>query len=47
MRIPKDDRPGETPKLRGFGYVEFEDRESLLCALAIPDCVSNKLHYKS
>ncbi|RZB84918.1 RRM 1 and/or eIF-4B domain containing protein [Asbolus verrucosus] len=37
MRIPKDDRPGEIPKLKGFGYVEFEDRESLLNALVIPD----------
>ncbi|KAL1505505.1 hypothetical protein ABEB36_005056 [Hypothenemus hampei] len=37
MRIPKDDRPGEAPKLRGFGYVEFEDRESLMSALIIPD----------
>lgn len=41
MRIPKDDsRPGEIPKLKGYGYIEFEDRDSLLGALAIPDCVS-------
>lgn len=40
MRIPKDDRPGEIQKLKGFGYVEFQDREGLLSALAIPDCVS-------
>lgn len=40
MKIPKDERPGEIPRLRGFGYVEFEDRDSLLGALAIPDYVS-------
>lgn len=40
MRIPKDERPGEAPRLKGFGYVEFEDRESLLNALVIPDTVS-------
>ncbi|XP_066259409.1 eukaryotic translation initiation factor 4B-like [Euwallacea similis] len=37
MRIPKDDRPGEVPKLKGFGYIEFEDRESLMSALILPD----------
>ncbi|XP_063906905.1 eukaryotic translation initiation factor 4B isoform X2 [Zophobas morio] len=37
MRIPKDERPGEVPRLKGFGYVEFEDRDSLLNALVIPD----------
>lgn len=41
MRIPKEDRSGEG-KLRGFGYVEFEDRESLMGALMIPDTVSTK-----
>ncbi|KAJ8952714.1 hypothetical protein NQ318_021032 [Aromia moschata] len=35
MRIPKDDRDGN--KLKGFGYIEFEDRDSLLNALVIPD----------
>lgn len=40
MRIPKEDRLGEPPKLRGYGYVEFEDRESLMSALTIPDTVS-------
>lgn len=37
MRIPKSDRLGDTPKLKGYGYVEFEDRESLMSALIIPD----------
>ncbi|XP_060523747.1 eukaryotic translation initiation factor 4B [Cylas formicarius] len=37
MKIPKNERSGEAPKLRGFGYVEFEDRDSLLNALIIPD----------
>ncbi|CAH0553521.1 unnamed protein product [Brassicogethes aeneus] len=37
MNIPKEDRPGEMPKLKGFGYVEFEDRDSLINALVIPD----------
>ncbi|CAG9764560.1 unnamed protein product [Ceutorhynchus assimilis] len=37
MRIPKDERPGEPAKLKGYGYVEFEDRESLMGALIIPD----------
>jgi len=36
MIIPKEDR-SETPKLKGYGYVEFEDRESLMAALIIPD----------
>lgn len=40
MRIPREDRPGDTPRLKGFGYVEFEDRESLAGALRITDCVS-------
>lgn len=40
MRIPKDDRSNDAPKLRGFGYVEFEDRDSLISALSMPDCVS-------
>lgn len=44
MRIPKDERPGEPPKLKGYGYVEFEDRESLLNALVIPDTVCNYLY---
>ncbi|XP_076250153.1 eukaryotic translation initiation factor 4B-like isoform X2 [Rhynchophorus ferrugineus] len=37
MRIPKNDRPGDSHKLKGYGYVEFEDRESLMNALIIPD----------
>ncbi|KAG5878269.1 hypothetical protein JTB14_025857 [Gonioctena quinquepunctata] len=36
MRIPRDDRGGEM-KSKGYGYVEFEDRESLLNALVLPD----------
>ncbi|KAF5302815.1 hypothetical protein FQA39_LY01995 [Lamprigera yunnana] len=38
MRIPREERPGELPRLKGFGYVEFEDRESLVGALSITDC---------
>ncbi|CAG9858760.1 unnamed protein product [Phyllotreta striolata] len=34
MRIPKDDRGGES-KSKGYGYIEFEDRESLLDALVM------------
>lgn len=41
MRIPKNDRPGDSHKLKGYGYVEFEDRESLMNALIIPDMVSS------
>lgn len=41
MKIPKDERPGEPPKLKGFGYVDFEDRESLMSALIIPDTVKS------
>lgn len=40
MRFPKDDRSSDAPKLRGYGYVEFEDRDSLISALSMPDCVS-------
>lgn len=40
MRIPREDRLGEVSRLRGFGYIEFEDRDSLIGALTIPDCVS-------
>ncbi|XP_056647204.1 eukaryotic translation initiation factor 4B-like [Diorhabda sublineata] len=36
MRIPKDDRGGES-KSKGYGYIEFEDRESLLDALVMRD----------
>lgn len=35
MRIPKDDQGS---RLKGFGYVEFAERDGLLSALAIPDC---------
>lgn len=40
MIIPKEERSGEAPKLKGYGYVEFEDRDSLMSALIIPDTVS-------
>lgn len=35
MRLPKDSN-----KLRGYGYVEFEDRQSLIDALSIANTVS-------
>ncbi|XP_065158884.1 eukaryotic translation initiation factor 4B-like [Atheta coriaria] len=38
MRIPREDRMGEEPRVKGFGYVEFEDQESLIEALEKPDC---------
>ncbi|KAK7872194.1 hypothetical protein R5R35_001755 [Gryllus longicercus] len=34
VRLPRDERPG---RLRGFGYVEFETRQSLIDALSLPD----------
>ncbi|VEN46562.1 unnamed protein product [Callosobruchus maculatus] len=37
LRIPKDDRGGEVPRSKGYGYVEFEDRESLMDALILRD----------
>lgn len=39
MNIPKDERPGEMSKLKGFGYVEFDDRDSLINALRLSDTV--------
>lgn len=38
MRLPK-----ETNMMKGFGYVEFEDRQSLIDALSMPDTVSTRL----
>nr|CAD7197530.1 unnamed protein product [Timema douglasi] len=35
VRLPRDDR--QSGKLKGFGYVEFGTRESLISALNIPD----------
>lgn len=32
--------PREGDRLKGYGYVEFEDRESLIDAMNIPDLVS-------
>lgn len=36
MRLPKD-----ANKIRGYGYVEFEDRQSLIDALSMTNTVSN------
>jgi RNA recognition motif-containing protein len=38
MRLPK-----ESNKSKGYGYVEFEDRQSLIDALSIVDTVSYKI----
>ncbi|XP_054279757.1 eukaryotic translation initiation factor 4B isoform X2 [Macrosteles quadrilineatus] len=35
VRLPRDDRGNN--KAKGFGYVEFEDRNSLIEALSMPD----------
>lgn len=43
MRIPKDDRGGESSRSKGHGYVEFEDRDSLIDALLMRDTVSIKI----
>lgn len=40
MRIPRDDRNTDGPRSKGYGYIEFEDRESLLDALVLRDTVS-------
>ncbi|XP_067014555.1 eukaryotic translation initiation factor 4B [Anabrus simplex] len=37
VRLPRDDRPGGIGKLKGFGYIEFENRQSLIAALSMPD----------
>lgn len=39
MRLPKDQN-----KIRGYGYVEFEDRQSLIDALSMTNTV-NALYY--
>lgn len=39
MRLPREG--GEGGKLRGFGYVEFEDRNSLVEAISLLDIVSS------
>lgn len=41
MRLPK-----ELNKLRGYGYVEFEDRQSLIDALAMTDAVCSPILFK-
>ncbi|TMW46526.1 hypothetical protein DOY81_008393, partial [Sarcophaga bullata] len=35
IRLPRED--GETGRVRGFGYVEFETRDDLIQSLSIPD----------
>lgn len=40
IRLPRDDRSGEGNKSKGFGYVEFDDRASLIEAISIIDTVS-------
>lgn len=32
--------PRESDRLKGYGYVDFEDRESLINAMNMPDLVS-------
>lgn len=41
VRLPKDDR--ESGRLKGFGYVEFEERADLKEALGMTDTVSHLL----
>ncbi|XP_018320447.1 eukaryotic translation initiation factor 4B [Agrilus planipennis] len=38
-RFPKEDRASDLPRLKGYGYIEFEDRDSLTSALSMPDCM--------
>lgn len=45
MRLPQDSR-GIAARAKGFGYVEFEDRNSLIEALSLPDTVSNYFKQK-
>ncbi|XP_050337778.1 eukaryotic translation initiation factor 4B-like isoform X3 [Bactrocera neohumeralis] len=35
LRLPREE--GETGRVRGFGYVEFENREDLINTLSLPD----------
>ncbi|XP_013115550.1 eukaryotic translation initiation factor 4B [Stomoxys calcitrans] len=35
VRLPRED--GETGRVRGFGYIEFETRDGLIHALGLPD----------
>lgn len=38
MRLPKD-----ANKIRGYGYVEFEDRQSLIDALSMTNTVKGMM----
>lgn len=35
VRLPRED--GETGRMRGFGYIEFAEREGLIAAVSLPD----------
>lgn len=35
VRLPRDDKDGG--RMRGFGYVEFKEREDLIAAVSLPD----------
>lgn len=35
VRLPRED--GESGRMRGFGYIEFADREGLIAAVSLPD----------
>lgn len=35
LRLPRED--GETGRVRGFGYIEFENRDDLIHVLSLPD----------
>lgn len=35
VRLPRDDK--DSGRMRGFGYVEFREREDLIAAVSLPD----------